>query len=626
MGINNKLFSKLLSKSGSYNFYKNKYHELLNENKKLENQNNNLNKKVKKLDSKVKNLKNEKEDLLDKYELDVPVFDFDGLISKFYLSPVFKYPFSFHDKMCFASMDHMAKYVRDNINRSNFNPLVSVILPVNNCEETILDIINSVLNQSYDNFELIIIDDCSDDNTLNLIKSIDNHKIKLISNKTKKGFASCRNIAVNSSNGEYIFYIDVYNLWDCEYLSSMMGLFLLLPDADAVYSGQYIYSKNFKNILGIIFGSYNKSLLYNNNFISISALAHKKEVFEKINFDETFNELEDYHFILSIAKYFKMYSAPFVLSKYQSSTESFHKIWGLNESLNVNQIRLIHDKLDNNIFKDYSLKYPLNKKVSIIIPSYKLFDDLKDCIDAILSFNSDFIDVIVVDNDSEDKIRNYLENLSDRGKIKYYIQNDINYGFTYAIEQGISISDENSDILLLNNDAILTRGALEAMQYYAYNLSDSGVIVPREVLYAGDERVNNHVPYANKNFECDVTPSKVHTNISKNPVFFDGDILELNFAPFFCTYIKRDVFNKTIGLDSEIGRHYVSDRLFCDFIRYILNLKVYQVSDAIVYHKSQASTKKLREDNDKYDIMFVKNQWESEIAEELGYRKYPWQE
>lgn len=616
MGKNNNIFSKVLSKSNSYNFYKNSYEEAVNDNKKLADEN-------KKLKNKVKKLNNEKEGLLDKYERDIPVFDFDDIMSKFYISPVIKKPFSFHDKMCFASMDHLAKYVRNNLKQANFNPLVSVILPVHNYEENILDIIDSVIYQTYDNLELIIIDDCSDDNTLELIKSADNPKIKLISNKNKSGFAACRNAAVNNVNGEYVFYIDMDNLWDCEYLSTMMGLFLLLPDADAVYSGQYIYNEGFKDLMGIVFGSYNKSLLYNNNFISISALAHKRSVFEKIRFDDSLDSLDDYHFILSIAKYFKMYSAPFLLSKYQSN--NFNKIWGLNKQLDVPQIKLIHDKLDNNIFKDYSLKYPLNKKISIIIPSYKLLDDLKDCIDAILSFESDLIDVVVVDNNSNDKIRNYLKSLADEGKIKY-IQNDINYGFTYAIEQGISVSDENSDILFLNNDAILTKGALEAMQYYAYDLSDSGVIVPREVLYAGDERVNNHVPYANKNFECDVTPSRNHTNIIKNPLFFDGDVLELSFAPFFCTYIKREVFNRTIGLDSEIGRHYVSDRLFCDFVRYVLNLKVYHVSDAIVYHKSQASTKKLREDNDKYDIMFVKNQWESEIAEELGYRKYPWQE
>lgn len=615
MNFKEKIFSKFLSKSDSYNYFKKNYEDSIVECKKLEKSKN----------SEIKRLKKQYEELTDKYEGDYYFLDFDGIMSKFYISPVMKYPFSFHDKMCLASMDHMAKYVKNNLNQSDFNPLVSVILPVYNYEKHIVETIDSVLNQTYDNLELIVIDDNSGDKTSDLIKSIDNAKIKLISNKQKEGFASCRNVAASNADGDYIFYIDMDNLWDCEYLATMVGLFLMLPNADAIYSGQYIYNKDFQSLLGAIFGSYNKSLLYNNNYISISAFAHKKEVFEKISFEETLDSLEDYHFLLSIAKYFKMYSAPFLLSKYQTNNDSFHKAWGLNENLDINQISLIHDKLDNNIFKDFSMESPLNKKISVIIPSFKLLDDLKECIEAILSFNSDLIDIIVVDNNSEEKIRYYLKSLSDGGKIMY-VQNEINYGFTYAIEQGISISDENSDILLLNNDAILTRGALEAMQCIAYDIPDCGIVVPREVLYAGDERVNFHVPYANKNFECDVTPSKNHRNISKNPLFFDGDVLELNFAPFFCTYIKREVYNKTIGLDSEIGRHYVSDRLFCDLVRYILNLKVYQVSDAIVYHKSQAATNKLRENNKDFDTMFIKNQWEPEIAEELGYRKYPWQE
>lgn len=614
MSFKENIFSKFLSKSDSYNYYKKNYEDSIAECKKLEKSKN----------SEIKRLKKQYKDLTDKYEGDYYFRDFDGIMSKFYISPSIKYPFSFHDKMCLASMDHMAKYVKNNLNHSDFNPLVSVILPIYNYEEHIVETINSVLNQTYDNIELIVIDDNSRDKTLDLIKSIDDAKIKLISNKQKEGFASCRNVAVSNADGDYIFYIDMDNLWDSEYLATMMGVFLMLPDADAIYSGQYVYNKDFKSLLGVIFGSYNKSLLYNNNYISISAFAHKKEVFEKISFDESLETLSDYLFILNVAKYFKMYSAPFLLSKFQSN-DYFHKIWGFNKDLDINQIDLVHNKLNNTIFEDFSLKYQLNKKISIIIPSYKLFDDLKECIESILSFESEFIDIIVVDNNSDEHIRNYLKNLEDYGKIKY-IQNNINYGFTYAIEQGISISQENSDILLLNNDAILTKGALEAMQYYAYNIQDCGIIVPREVLYAGDDRVNNHVPYANKNFECDVTPSKNHMNISKNPIFFDGEILELTFAPFFCTYIKREVYNKTMGLDSEIGRHYVSDRLFCDFIRYILDLKVYQVSNAIVYHKSQAATNQLRKNNKQFDTIFVKNQWEPELGKKLGYKNYPWQE
>lgn len=609
MSLKNKIFSKFLSKSDSYNYYKSHHED--NENR------------VKKLSKDFDDLKVKYDSLEDKYENEIIINDFDGMMSRSYIAPVIKYPFSFHEKMCFATMDHLAKYVRLN-REDNFNPLVSVIFPVYNYEENILETIRSVLNQTYDNFELIVIDDNSNDNTLKLINTIKDSRIKLISNESKRGYAYSRNNAISHANGKYIFYIDEDNLWDIEYLSTMVGLFFVLPDADAIYTGQYVYDNNFNNLLGIIFGSYNKSLLYNNNFISISALAHKKEVFDKISFDETLKSMEDYHLILSMAKHFKIYSAPFLLSKCQTDKE-FHKIWGVNHKLDVSQIKLIHNKLDNTIFQDYSSKHKLNKKISVIIPSYNLLDDLKECIETILSFKDNLIDIIVVDNNSNDEIKNYLEKVKDEGKIKF-ISNAVNYGFTYAIEQGISISDKDSDILLLNNDAILTKGALEAMQYFSYNLPNCGVIVPREVLYEGDGRMNNHVPYANKNFECDVTPSKNHKNISKNALFFNGDVLELTFAPFFCTYIKREVYNKTLGLDSEIGRHYVSDRLFCDFIRYILNLKIYQISDAIVYHKSQASTNILRKNNKDFNTMFIKNQWEEEYLKELGFRNYVWQD
>ena len=75
-----------------------------------------------------------------------------------------------------------------------------------------------------------------------------------------------------------------------------------------------------------------------------------------------------------------------------------------------------------------------------------------------------------------------------------------------------------------------------------------------------------YVPYANNVLECDITPSIIHENICNVPLFHNGEVLELDFAPFFCTYIKRDVYNDTLGLDSELGRHYNSDRIFCDFL------------------------------------------------------------
>ena len=358
------------------------------------------------------------------------------------------------------------------------------------------------------------------------------------------------------------------------------------------------------------FGVYNKSLLYNRNYIYLSAFSHKKSLITEIKFDESLNALEDWHFILNISNNHKMYSIPILLSKTNIKCRE-----------NEDDIELIHNLIDNK--KDFSLKYELNKKISIVIPSYELLDDLKECIDTILSFNSPLVDIIVVDNNSSDKVQEYLKTMSLEGKIKL-IQNDINYGFTYAVEQGISISDKNSDIMLLNNDAVLTKGALEAMQFNAYSIDDCGVIVPQEILFNKDSRIKYNVPYANFHYECDVTPSNAHKNIINVPLFHDSEILELNFAPFFCTYIKREVYDKSLGLDPELGRHYRSDRIFSNFIRQVLKLKIYQTSDAMVYHKFQQSTKKLKSNKEEYKTIFSKNQWEPELAEKLGYKTPLW--
>jgi glycosyltransferase involved in cell wall biosynthesis len=613
------VFQKILNKSNSYKFYKKGYENLKGIEKDLKKKqveidslNNDLKKKQVEIDSLNKdydNIKKDRDDLFNKYLSDYLFFDFEGILSKFYVSPLIKSPFTVYDKRCFAFMDHLAKYLKKSIDDNN-QPLVSIILPVFNNESELSKTIESVLNQSYDNYELIIVDDASEDKTSTLLNSIEESNVQIFINDERKGISFCRNFALNKANGEYIFYIDIGNEWCEEYLKTMMGAFLELSDAEAIYSGQLIYDHDWNKVSGIMFGTYNKSLLYNRNYISLSAFAHKKSLIYEIQFEESLYTLEDWHFILNVSKNHKMYSIPVLQSKTNFESHDDEK-----------DIEVIHKLIDNK--KDFSVKYELNKKISIVIPSYELLDDLKENIDTILSFNSPLVDIIVVDNNSNDEVKEYLNAMHSEGKINL-IQNDINYGFTYAVEQGISISDSNSDILLLNNDAILTKGALEAMQYHAYNIEDCGIIVPQEILFNKDSRIKYNVPYANFHYECDVTPSMAHYNIIGGSLFHDGEILELNFAPFFCTYIKREIYNSSLGLDPELGRHYRSDRIFSNFVRHVLQLKIYHTSDATVYHKFQKATNKLKKNKDEFNVMFTRNQWEPELAERLGYKTPLW--
>ena len=83
-------------------------------------------------------------------------------------------------------------------------PLVSVVLPVYNREETIGRAISSVLNQSYQNIELIVVDDCSNDNSLKVICEFQDERIRVIALKRNLGANAARNKGIMEARGEYV--------------------------------------------------------------------------------------------------------------------------------------------------------------------------------------------------------------------------------------------------------------------------------------------------------------------------------------------------------------------------------------------------------------------------------------
>lgn len=92
---------------------------------------------------------------------------------------------------------------------------VSIIMPNYNCENFIGETIKSVLNQTYENWELLIVDDCSTDNSVEIIKSfcdIDN-RIKLFVNEQNSGAASSRNWALREASGKWIAFLDSDDIW-----------------------------------------------------------------------------------------------------------------------------------------------------------------------------------------------------------------------------------------------------------------------------------------------------------------------------------------------------------------------------------------------------------------------------
>ena len=96
-------------------------------------------------------------------------------------------------------------FIRNKIINNN---KISIIIPTYNRESLVIKSIKSVLNQTYRNFEIIIIDDCSSDNTNNKIKKIKDYRVRYMKLRKHKGANYCRNLGIKRASGEYISFLD----------------------------------------------------------------------------------------------------------------------------------------------------------------------------------------------------------------------------------------------------------------------------------------------------------------------------------------------------------------------------------------------------------------------------------
>lgn len=106
----------------------------------------------------------------------------------------------------------------------NSSSLISIVCAAYNSKNYITETINSVLNQDYENWELLIIDDCSTDDTFQIVESEakNDHRIRTFRNIANSGSGFSRNIGIKNAKGNYLTFIDSDDLWDSDFLSSSL--------------------------------------------------------------------------------------------------------------------------------------------------------------------------------------------------------------------------------------------------------------------------------------------------------------------------------------------------------------------------------------------------------------------
>lgn len=122
--------------------------------------------------------------------------------------------------------------------------LVSVIMPSYNSASTIVDSIKSIQQQDYPHWELLITDDCSTDNTVELVRKLatDDPRISIEVNPVNSGAGFSRNQSINRSNGKYIAFLDADDLWLPKKLSTQVA-FMEQTGAVFTYTGYQKFSE-----------------------------------------------------------------------------------------------------------------------------------------------------------------------------------------------------------------------------------------------------------------------------------------------------------------------------------------------------------------------------------------------
>lgn len=188
-------------------------------------------------------------------------------------------------------------------------PLISIILTTYNRPFLLFYAIQSILNQTYTHYEIIVINDCGTD-VWDIIKTFQSTKIRYLSHIKNSGLPFARNTGIQISNGEILCYLDDDDLFLENHLEVLVEAYRH-NDVNVVYTDALlVFERIINNTRKVIstkkmfdIPNYTYEQLQIQNFIPINTISHKKNILSEVGmFMETLSSLEDWEFLLRMGK------------------------------------------------------------------------------------------------------------------------------------------------------------------------------------------------------------------------------------------------------------------------------------------------------------------------------------
>jgi len=189
-------------------------------------------------------------------------------------------------------------------------PLVSIIMNCYNGEEFLRQAVESVISQTYSNWEIIFWDNCSIDKSEKIIKSYIDIRIKYFHGDKNVPLGKARNLAIEKANGVYIAFLDTDDIWNLNKLQIQLNKFEEDEEISLVHSNYIQFWSSGKELAHSKDNTSTqdfKSLLTNYN-IGMSSAIVKRSILDKyyIYFDDSFSLIEDYYYFLLVSYYGKV--------------------------------------------------------------------------------------------------------------------------------------------------------------------------------------------------------------------------------------------------------------------------------------------------------------------------------
>ena len=444
-------------------------------------------------------------------------------------------------------------------------PKISIVIPMYNTKfEFFKELVESIISQTYSNFEVILVDSSKvySKDISSYLDGINEKRIVYKKIDKNLGISGNTNEAIKIATGDYIAFCDHDDTMSQDALFEVVYA-INKNNADFIYSDEDILQDRIRKNPHFK-PDFSPDLLTSYNYICHLCVV-KKTLIDKVGMlDSKFDGAQDYDFCLRATEKAEcIYHIPKILYHWRAHTDSTSMDSSAKEYVyNAGKMAIEeHFKRMNIKAKvsmqtepgryrvDYTIKG--NPKVSIIIPNKDAKQDLKKCIESILKSTYENYEIIIVENNSTKKdIFLYYETLKEKYNNIKVVTCDIN-GFNYSKINNVGVENSTGEyVVLLNNDTkVINKDWIENMLGICQR-NDVG-IVGAKLLYP-----DFTVQHAGVVIGIGGVAGHVNINIAQNdPGYFSRATVINNFSAVTaaCLMIKKKVFNEVNGFDEKFA-------------------------------------------------------------------------